>query len=432
MSTFFQSFPLLDYKFGDEINTALFQNLSVYVDLIDQIAEDGSFYEKYTIQDGERPDTLSYKLYGTTDYYWTFFLLNDHIRQQGWPLTVQELYTYSRLYYPNVVLTTEEIDDFFRSFKRGDVVTQGTLVNPTAKGVILERNLDLGQITVEPIIEVRSVTITDGGTGYTVIPEVTITGGGGTGALAAAVIDSAGVVTSVVVTDGGSKFITAPTVTIANPKTVNWPQVSSTTLSVVNGTITSGTYYDFLTTTVSGYQRGDVNNNGVIDSDDAEAFGLFETSTSSLTEDEYNKILRVVRPAIIDNHTTLPLWSKGPGTKATGTAVLSSNTFQANTLLSTSTGVANNKLWNIADIENILVKSVVDQWDGVHHYENTSGVWVDIDPFDIDTSTSGKIPVTNFERLQQVNDGLKEIKVLKPDVAIQVFSEFQNLLRNER
>lgn len=432
MSTFFQSFPLIDYNFGDEIAPSLFQNLSVYIDLIDQIAEDGLFYENYTILDGERPDTVSYKLYGTTDYYWTFFLLNDHIRQQGWPLSVQEIYSYSRLYYPNVVISTEEITDLFRSFKRGDVVTQGNLVNPTAKGSILERNLDLGQLTVKPTIEVRDITVVNGGGGYTSIPNVTITGGGGSGALATAVIDSNGVISSIVVTDGGADFVTTPTVTVAAPKTVNWANVSSTTLSVVNGTITSGPYYNFLTTTVSGFQRGDVNNNGLIDSNDAAAFGLFETSTSDLTEDQYNKILRGIRPAIIDNYLTLPAWSKGPGTTATATAVLSSNSFAENTLLSTSTGVANNRLWNLADIENILTTTVVNQWDAIHHYENTSGVWVDIDPFNVDSSVSGLIPITNFERLQQINDDLRVIKVLKPNVAVQVYSEFQRLLRNER
>lgn len=431
MSTFFQNFPLLNYRFGDEVNPALFQDLTVYIDLIDQIADDGSFYEKYTILDGERPDVLSFKLYNTIDYYWTFYLLNSHIREQGWPLSTQELYNYSRLYYPNKIVATEDIEDFFRSFKRGDTVIQGNELNPSAKGTILKRDLDLGQLTIKPIIEVREAVVTDGGAGYTNVPDVIISGGGGTGAEAAAVVSNLGTISSINITDGGQGFVTAPTITISAPEPVDWDQVSATTLAIVEGEITSGPYYDFLATVVNGFQYGDVNNNGEIDATDANLFSLYKTNLAALTEDQYFKINSIIRPAIINNYTTLPNWSKGPGTTATATAVLSSNTFTNLDLLYTVTGEPNNKLWSIGDREQIFLRQVVDQIDGVHHFEDSSGRWVDIDPFNFE-SRVGRIPVTNFERLQTINDNLKIIRVLKPNVAVQVFSEFQRLLRVER
>jgi len=63
---------------------------------------------------------------------------------------------------------------------------------------------------------VSGVTVTSGGSGYTSVPAVTFSGGGGTGAAATAVVTS-GVVTSVNVTAGGSGYTTDPTVTIAAP-----------------------------------------------------------------------------------------------------------------------------------------------------------------------------------------------------------------------
>lgn len=63
--------------------------------------------------------------------------------------------------------------------------------------------------------KVESVVITDGGSGYTSAPTVTITGTGGTGATATATVTD-GVVTSVTVTAQGSAY-TAATVTIAAP-----------------------------------------------------------------------------------------------------------------------------------------------------------------------------------------------------------------------
>lgn len=424
---FFRNFPLLNYKFGDEITTSLFQNISVYIDLIDQIAEDGSFYTKYTILDGDRPDVVSQKLYGTTDYYWTFYLLNESIRLQGWPLTVQELYTQSREFYPNITITTEE--PIGSKFQVGDLAIQGNILNPTAKGLILERNLDLGQIVVRPITEVRSVTVTNGGSGYINIPAVTITGGGGTGARATANINN-GQVTSINMVDGGTGYTTAPTITVEPPRVIDYIAVATKINEIIDGVVTSGPYYDFLTTTVSGFARGDVDNSGGLTTTDSILISLYSINALNVSIEVNNKITTVLRPAILANAETLPLFVPGgvPGVTATGTANLSASTFRINRDILTVVNNPNNFSWNIVDVRSAFVKGVVDQYDSIHHYENTDGEWVDINPYSQDVSTSGLIPVTHFERLSAQNDSLKEIKVLKPSVAAQVYSEFQKIL----
>ena len=71
--SYFNKFPVVDYNFGDNEPDILFNNISAYVDIIDQVKQEVAFYEKYTILDGDRPDTVSQKLYDTTDYHWTFF-----------------------------------------------------------------------------------------------------------------------------------------------------------------------------------------------------------------------------------------------------------------------------------------------------------------------------------------------------------------------
>lgn len=63
---------------------------------------------------------------------------------------------------------------------------------------------------------VSSVTVTSGGSGYSTVPAVTFTGGGGSGAAATAVV-TGGVVTSVNITSGGTGYTTDPTVAIAAP-----------------------------------------------------------------------------------------------------------------------------------------------------------------------------------------------------------------------
>ena len=106
---FFQNFPSVPYRFGDQELPVNFQNLSVYIDIFDQIREEQVFYQSYYIQNNQRPDQLSYEVYGTTDYYWTLFLNNEHLRINGWPLDNSELYGRAQKYYPNKVITTNGV-----------------------------------------------------------------------------------------------------------------------------------------------------------------------------------------------------------------------------------------------------------------------------------------------------------------------------------
>tara|TARA_S200002703_G_scaffold78781_1_gene67838 strand:+ start:9971 stop:11017 length:1047 start_codon:yes stop_codon:yes gene_type:complete len=222
---FFTNFPFVNYNFGNEIDPAVFQNLTTYIDLIDQVVDNTSLYEEYYIQDGKRPDTLSYELYGTTDYYWMFYLLNDKLRQQGWPLDEQDIYSLSKEYYPNTTLLTQY--KLYNEFFINDIAIAGSKTNPSFKGKILEKDLNLGQVVIKPIKEVRSIAVNSGGSGYTSIPTVTLSGGNGTGATAAAVI-SGGSVVSITVTDGGDDFTNAPTVTISLPDEASGTRATAT------------------------------------------------------------------------------------------------------------------------------------------------------------------------------------------------------------
>ena len=80
---YFKNFGFAEYRFGNNTDIDLVQNITKYVDLIDQIRNNISFTEKYNILSGDRPDVVSHKLYGTMDYYWTFYLMNEHVRLSG-------------------------------------------------------------------------------------------------------------------------------------------------------------------------------------------------------------------------------------------------------------------------------------------------------------------------------------------------------------
>jgi hypothetical protein len=263
----FSNYPIVNYKFGDNEAPALFQNLTIYVDLVDQIKSDINFYETLTIEDGERPDTLSYKLYETTEYYWMLYLINDKLRTSGWPLTQQELVEKSRVYYPNEVITTGLGGDMDNYDLFADYFTVGKRIrgqSSAVSGIILERNLDLLQMVVQK--------------------------------------------------DAGF-----------------------------------GSDQNFRTT--------------------------------EIVEVDYEDI---------------------ETRRTTG-----------------------------------LVKRAI-QYDSIHHYEDTSGNWVDLpfptteeaSSFTYSTLETGLVPITVFDRLTSINEDLKQINVLKPQVATQVFNEYQKLLKN--
>ena len=143
---YFTKYPKIRYPFGGQSTTSVIQDIGVYIDLIDRIKDDASYYKEYPIRAGDRPDTVSQALYGTPDYYWTFFLLNDDLKLRGWPLSDQAITQKAKEEYPNKVLVTRE--NMTGRFQVGDIIRG---LSSGAHGKIIRRRPDMGQIIVQPI-----------------------------------------------------------------------------------------------------------------------------------------------------------------------------------------------------------------------------------------------------------------------------------------
>jgi hypothetical protein len=91
--SFFSMFPYRSFDLQDNgvprIITDIFRNVDVNDALLNRIAA----YRSYYIGDGERPDIVSSNIYGTPDYYWTFFITNDFLKEglNNWPMNNLEL-----------------------------------------------------------------------------------------------------------------------------------------------------------------------------------------------------------------------------------------------------------------------------------------------------------------------------------------------------
>lgn len=101
---FFQKFPKTSYDFQlDGIRTSIV-DIFRYVDVVDDLINNFTGYQFIDVPDGYRPDQLSLQLYGTTDHYWTFFILNDTFKGglSSWPKGANELDETIDDYYGNL------------------------------------------------------------------------------------------------------------------------------------------------------------------------------------------------------------------------------------------------------------------------------------------------------------------------------------------
>jgi hypothetical protein len=148
MSDYFQNFPLTQYDiFYDGQKTDVVDIFRI-VKVKNQYKDNVTFYTYYNIQDGERPDVVSSKLYGTSRYFWTFFMLNDNLVNyyNDWPLSNQDMQELITHKYEGVVLTSDE--DFSTKFTKGTIL-EGLISG--ARGKLIDKDPNLGLLRIEVI-----------------------------------------------------------------------------------------------------------------------------------------------------------------------------------------------------------------------------------------------------------------------------------------
>ena len=57
--SYFTNYPTVNYRFGNESTAVAVQDIGAYIDLIDRVKDDISFYQEYNLRDGDRPDQVS-------------------------------------------------------------------------------------------------------------------------------------------------------------------------------------------------------------------------------------------------------------------------------------------------------------------------------------------------------------------------------------
>lgn len=90
---YFNNFPKVLFDVNNDGTFSVITDITKTVDVNTFDNDSITYYTFQEIGDGERPDNLSYRLYGTPQYYWTFFVINDGLKAglgNSWPCNSQE------------------------------------------------------------------------------------------------------------------------------------------------------------------------------------------------------------------------------------------------------------------------------------------------------------------------------------------------------
>jgi hypothetical protein len=185
--SFFQQFPKAKYDFQNNGIVTNIVDLFRFIKVDDKMLDDLSLYRYYQIRNGDRPDVVSQEVYGASEYYWTFFIVNEQLKSglTAWPMDSQTFDHYIETEYDGVVIETYPVivrdgdgqildhrNSLSGRFEVGETVV-GFLSGATGK--VVRTDVQLCQLvlsdvtgTFQPSEIVRGVTTEDSVTSYRV------------------------------------------------------------------------------------------------------------------------------------------------------------------------------------------------------------------------------------------------------------------------
>ena len=88
MTKYFEQFPLVNYNLtGVNGNTIQVTDIFRRVKARSKLQDNITLFDKFDVEEGESPETVAYKAYGSADYFWVITLINNVVnRYYDWPL----------------------------------------------------------------------------------------------------------------------------------------------------------------------------------------------------------------------------------------------------------------------------------------------------------------------------------------------------------
>ena len=99
---YFETFPKLYYDIKGDGNLKLITDILRRFKVRNRIQEDAVMFDKYEVTDGEKPEDVSMKFYGTPYHHWVILSMNNiKDRFYDWPLSQIDFQTYLENKYTN-------------------------------------------------------------------------------------------------------------------------------------------------------------------------------------------------------------------------------------------------------------------------------------------------------------------------------------------
>ena len=99
---YFNQFPGIDYDLKGDGNRTIVTDIFRRVKARSKIVNNVSAFDKYDVQEGEKPEDVAYKMYGDSDYFWVITLVNNIVnRYYDWPLDEYVFQQYVKDKYAN-------------------------------------------------------------------------------------------------------------------------------------------------------------------------------------------------------------------------------------------------------------------------------------------------------------------------------------------
>jgi len=172
---YFQSFQKKDYVLDDTMTKSL-TDISAYTTVFSKIADDISFYSYYTMQNGERLDTISTQLYGTPEFYWTIPLINPHLVNvyNNMPKDTSEFIEYLESKYEGLAFKLKPLQSMLGKFTIGESLVYNSTNKATLIGKFPTQGYLQAKVTQGSFPENQEFTLTGQTSGNTIVIANTI------------------------------------------------------------------------------------------------------------------------------------------------------------------------------------------------------------------------------------------------------------------
>lgn len=110
--TYFSYFPTTQYATNQQnVEFLNVKNILLRAKINEYLKESGGISSTYFVKEGERPDTISHKIYGRSDLHWLILLANEiHNPYFDWPMSSSQLEAHTDKKYPGIAVYLRTTD----------------------------------------------------------------------------------------------------------------------------------------------------------------------------------------------------------------------------------------------------------------------------------------------------------------------------------